>query len=490
MYVRKSVWWNFILFFTLLLGSISLAHAQTKTPPPPTNTPIPTDTPSPTATPTPLPTEPPAILIIQATPAPAAPPQGTPWQQFWQTYQTEIITVLISTILGGIIVGIFLNRIAGQIADWLGRFWHFLFDHIASAPIVRLRYEKEYRATLAAKVQDLQSGNLIDRQIKLNQMYVPALLTEETRPDVADFADRYRTRAEMRQQQRHRFVVLGGPGAGKTTYLYHLAFMCATREKLPDYLPLFIRFRELVADLPDIEQLEDIFPQVFAELKFPNAENYVKQMLKKERFLILLDGLDEVPNETDHQKLVQLVQNFADRHVQPPTNENKGNILIVSSRIFSYEHGQQLVGFTKTAVMEFDDPTIERFVHNWFGQEKNVWAGDLISELKENQRFLELARNPLLLLLITYQFERDRKLPPQRAGLYKRCIYTRLEDWNQKRGTHSGRFGEKQKTDMLGELALHIFEHEEQGLLYKNELLVWLAAFVQNQRYRFFATKI
>ena len=53
-------------------------------------------------------------------------------------------------------------------------------------------------------------------------------------------------------QRYHRLVVLGQPGAGKTTYLTHLAYMCARRERLPGYTPIFLRLR----DLKNVTRLE------------------------------------------------------------------------------------------------------------------------------------------------------------------------------------------------------------------------------------------
>ncbi|MBL1130035.1 MAG: NACHT domain-containing protein, partial [Chloroflexi bacterium] len=327
-------------------------------------------------------------------------------------------------------------------------------------------------------------------------MYVPALLTEETRPEVADFADRFRSRDEMRRQQKeravdpweavrryHRFVVLGGPGAGKTTYLYHLAFMCAHRHRpeVQDHLPIFIRFRELVKELANLKQLEDAFPGVLANYKFPNAAKYVERRLKEGRCLILLDGLDELSNDADHQKFIELVQRFADRHVRERKDGGKGNILVVSCRIYSYEHGAQLVGFPKTEVMEFDRETVARFAHNYFGTSEGFLANELLVALNRNARFLELARNPLLLLLIAYHYKRERNLPTLRFELYKHCVQTRIIAWNTQKGTHLGRFGETQKSDMLGELALHIFQHEQQGLLSKRAILHWLQNFVQGR---------
>jgi hypothetical protein len=84
----------------------------------------------------------------------------------------------------------------------------------------------------------------------------------------------------------------------------------------------------------------------------------------------------------------------------------------VSTRTHSYQHSAQLRGFTKTEVMDFDDPTIERFVNKWFDPEPlRPLAPKLLDTLARNRRFKELAHNPLLLLLIVDHYERERWLP-------------------------------------------------------------------------------
>lgn len=215
-----------LLFFVALT---SLVQAQTATPA--VTTPVVT-------------TPPPTALPIEPTPTPTPALQGNLWNQLQQVYAQNrgaILLAFIMGVVGAVIVGVFINRAAGKIVDWSAQLFHLLFDHVASAWFIRWRYEKKYRETVAAAVQNLQGGNLVEREIKLDKMYVPSLLTEETRPDLkSSFADLYRTCAEMRSRQKEhavgpwraidqfqRLVVLGGPGAGKTTYLYHLAFMCA-----------------------------------------------------------------------------------------------------------------------------------------------------------------------------------------------------------------------------------------------------------------------
>lgn len=481
----RLVRWLAILI-ALGVGLSPLAHAQS--PPAPAITAQPDAAPSPTS----------EVVPTPPGPLPTPAPPTNPWRQLWQTYRELIIPALITAFVGSVLVGVFLNRIAGRLADWAGRLFHWLFDRVAGIPLVRWRYEQAYRATLAASVQELQGGALIARSMRLDQMYVTSLLTEEMRVETGlDFADRFRSQAERRDRQRQRavgpweairrsprLVVLGDPGAGKTTYLYHLAFMCAHRRRpeVARHIPIFIRFRELVQDLNRLERLEDIFPRVFKDNNFPNADQFIERRLRQGRCLILLDGLDEVPNEADHQRMVALTQAFARRWVREGAEGDRSNILVISSRTYSYERGEQLEGFTKTEMMEFDTPAIEIFAHNWFSGDQRPLAAELLTVLQGNPRFLELASNPLLLVLIAAHYERERNLPALRAELYRHCIRTRITQWNTMRGTHRGRFGEQIKWNMLGELALHLFRNEEQGLLSRRDLLTWLEAFAAEQR--------
>lgn len=134
--------------------------------PAPTATPVPTTTFTPTATPRPTATitPPPAIIVIPATPTPAPTPQGNLLQQVWAQNKQEIVLGLIGVIISGILVGVFLRQMAETVSAWASHLFHFLFDRYASAPILRLRFDKNYRQTLAAALQKLASSNIVDRE--------------------------------------------------------------------------------------------------------------------------------------------------------------------------------------------------------------------------------------------------------------------------------------------------------------------------------------
>jgi DNA-binding HxlR family transcriptional regulator len=176
----------------------------------------------------PAPTSPPAIMVLHPTSTPAPTPQGSLLRQVWEENQKEIVLVAITTIIASILIGVWLRQIATALADGVSRLLHFLFDRFASAPLLNRRYDKTYRQTLARAVQTLASSNIVDREMRLDQVYVPIKLTEDVQPDArAAFEDLIQWDQDRRRQQRERavepwaairrfprLVVMGEPGAG------------------------------------------------------------------------------------------------------------------------------------------------------------------------------------------------------------------------------------------------------------------------------------
>jgi predicted NACHT family NTPase len=116
----------------------------------------------------------------------------------------------------------------------------------------------------------------------------------------------------LHQNQSNKFVLLGAPGSGKTTLLSFFAVMLAQDypEKigLPsgiDWLPILIKIRDF-ARLSDINLLD--YARQFAEKNMsvnPLPEGFFEYWLADGRAMILLDGLDEVVEESKRYAVVQ-----------------------------------------------------------------------------------------------------------------------------------------------------------------------------------------
>ena len=171
------------------------------------------------------------------------------------------------------------------------------------------------------------------------------------------------------QSDANKFVLLGSPGSGKTTLLSYFAVMLAQNqaEKLGleqdvDYLPILIKMRDLsrLDDIGDISILD--YARQFAE-KTMSVKNlprdFFEHWLEDGRALILLDGLDEIAEESKRYKIVQRIENFLGRFQR--------NIAIITSRPAGYKRDFfRTEEFPHYKLLGFDDGKVEEFVNHWY----------------------------------------------------------------------------------------------------------------------------
>ncbi|NES19510.1 MAG: NACHT domain-containing protein [Symploca sp. SIO3E6] len=115
-----------------------------------------------------------------------------------------------------------------------------------------------------------------------------------------------------------RMAVLGAPGSGKTTLLRHLTLTYATNQEgkrhpqAPKLIPvlLYLRdVRQVIAEKqPPLAELitEQVKQQRQIEPLNP-PPNWFAQKLSQQKCLVMLDGLDEVADETQRQQVSRWV---------------------------------------------------------------------------------------------------------------------------------------------------------------------------------------
>ncbi|MEX0271587.1 NACHT domain-containing protein [Leptolyngbyaceae cyanobacterium UHCC 1019] len=240
-----------------------------------------------------------------------------------------------------------------------------------------------------------------------------------------------------------KLMILGKPGAGKTTFLKHLAMQCIDGKFQGDRVPFFITLKEFAEEKgePGLLEFCDRLARMGAIELFRNG-----------RALVLLDGLDEV-READASRVLRQIQQFS---VQFP-----GNQFVITCRIAAREYTFEQ--FTEVEVADFNPEQVAEFVGNWFNHKNDpVKAERFLAKLKDEKAIAELATSPLLLTLLCLVFENSGSFPSNRAELYGTGVEVLLKKWDTKRNIDRQQVYKglslKRKEDLLSYVARSTFE--------------------------------
>jgi predicted NACHT family NTPase/DNA-binding CsgD family transcriptional regulator len=270
--------------------------------------------------------------------------------------------------------------------------------------------------------------------------------------------------------RNNRLLILGKPGAGKTTFLKHLAVDCSKEKFQSDLIPVLIELRQIRST--EWKLLDAIAEQLKLSLQ------QTEKLLEQEQLLILMDGLDEVPSSAFRANVQRQVCDLA----QKPEYAGNRFILTCRTQIITGEMPQ---GFTAVEVADFTPSQVQRFVENWFlaseltETEVNQKWQTFAEAIDQNPALKELTVTPVLLSLMCWVFEDTGELPTQAASLYDQGIDLLLERWNERKAIPEWEMGNevyrvltlKEKKQLLTDIAAWKFEHPENFVLFEQEVL-------------------
>jgi formylglycine-generating enzyme required for sulfatase activity len=252
-------------------------------------------------------------------------------------------------------------------------------------------------------------------------------------------------------------IVLGDPGAGKTTFLKYLALTLATGQgktmglepRLPILLPLSGYANALEqGDLPLDEYIVQFYRDRGIDLP---VGGLLEQALASGGVLLLLDGLDEVKQLERRHTVVTRVVEFFSYH------RRAGNKFVITSRIVGYpEVRPRVEGLAECTLVDFDEEEVEAFIDQWTialeqaargvnpvaEEEAESEKRELLEAVRHNPGVRALAANPLLLTILALMKRQGISLPEKRVELYEKYVDTLLYHWNlarslDGRGGHS-----------------------------------------------------
>lgn len=286
------------------------------------------------------------------------------------------------------------------------------------------------------------------RRLEVADLLKVCLADEFERPSLGKVAEE-RVAGIEAIKKYSKLVVLGKPGAGKTTFLKHVALQCSSGQIQPHLIPLFITLKDF-AETEHQPTLLEYIKGLFSTIGIVER-SVVEQLLLQGRILVLLDGLDEV-RETDCYRVLQEVRKLS--------SQFHASHFIISCRIATREY--TLEQFTEVEIADFDSIQIISFVTKWFAAKDPVKGRKFVQKLKENRPIQELATNPLLLTLLCLIFQESVSFPVNRLEVYKEGLSVLLRKWDAKRNIEREQAYQKlslfHKENILSQIARVTFE--------------------------------
>ena len=230
-------------------------------------------------------------------------------------------------------------------------------------------------------------------------------------------------------KRNQRIVVLGGPGAGKTTFLRHIANQIVNEEH-PDCIPVLISLRKY-SETKTVVSFKDF---VIESEQSDEIKEWLKNVLNQSKVIWLIDALDEALISAKDIK--EQIRNLPKEHK-----------VILTSRPFSYleEEADNMACYELAPLPYEDSKTIDDFFRGWYGhtgitnvEERLKWMKD---QLAKRPNIEQLISNPLLLTFLvilsseynTKGFEM-KELPYTRSSLYDSFIKFQLMKWEAVKG--------------------------------------------------------
>ena len=213
-------------------------------------------------------------------------------------------------------------------------------------------------------------------------------------------------------------LVEGSPGIVKTTFCLKLAYDWV-HGKIPSECSfpkfefvLLLKCRDIDGNIMDTIR-EQLLPRDIDEETVEKFLHFMKDIHNQEKILIILDGLDELPEKSQchvDELLHRRILPFC--YVLATSRQERG---IDVRKRFVFDIHLEIKGFTEGDAFEY----IKKHFAN-IGRGHSPKGEKLITEIKDNEFLHALQSNPLNLLLLCVIYEDyEGKLPSSRSKLYQ-----------------------------------------------------------------------
>lgn len=359
----------------------------------------------------------------------------------------------ILLVTGGIVLATIFGRYKKAIADGTNLVIDWLLSLVRIYFVILKRYKKSiirsYRETKVGYRNlrlDLER-NYISLKVHSFVHYKQKDADEEIRSEKSDVL-------EVMKEHRH-LVILGGPGAGKTTLMQWLLLKYAygqMKEELGEKLiPVFIALRSLESG----QSVDDLLVEVLKQHHFKKGDSFIRKQMEKGKCLLIFDGMDEIIDDTTRKK-------FIDDICSIYGNLYGKSRIIITSRTEGYPNDPFPGSFREREILDLDMEQVRNFIHGILKPEDKPEG--LIQQIEKSEGLKKFVTNPLMLSLLTFVYQESyQKLPNDRVKVYNKCMQLMLQDRDASKGIYEYRnkFDADDKELLLRKLAFYYAERNK-----------------------------
>lgn len=326
----------------------------------------------------------------------------------------------------GIIIFLF-QKWFGEIFSQMSKFIdERIYPLVAGIKKVYLKQVKEYYLDFNYS----QYGTEVRKLYPNNMVYEPLDLEpkeygkEKVSGSIWQFLNEYKS--------TQTFVVIGKPGSGKSTLLKDMLLSFSSKDEqvqksnLQNLIPVFVeikRYYRMIIE-KDGYTLAELVNRVASDLGVSLPRNFCDRNIKNGRFIILIDGLDEVPTETQRMAVIE----WLDQQIR----SHRSVKFIITSRPYGYSTGQIAEAFVLT-IRNYSKKQVEDYIEKWIVANEIREAGvynsglrvkaksltrELLDKLELRPGLRSLANTPLITKMIVTVHVKKARLPGRRVQLY------------------------------------------------------------------------
>jgi predicted NACHT family NTPase len=228
----------------------------------------------------------------------------------------------------------------------------------------------------------------------------------------------------LRNKNNQRLVILGDPGAGKSSLAHVQLLEWVASENNGNPIPFLIELRRYHREAPNADFITYLSRN--QGLRYNPSAGALRKHLTAGTVTLIFDGLDEI-FDPQHRlevggRIIKLTQKYPIARI------------VVTSRLVGYPPRLlRDAGFDHWLLQDFDEPKIQQFLSNWCtlvvreDRDRHLVRSRVQTAVSVNS-IQELAGNPLLLTMMA-MLARQSDLPRDQITLYQECSKLLLELW-------------------------------------------------------------